>query len=483
MAMAAGSFLQVVKYKELSYTDCADLWPRITYDDINEYFINKLGHDKRKMEAYKSMEAYHYVKSGKVHNITIATVNNKVVLRGVVSPSQRSGMVYTCWVAAEHDGEIVDASCSCMAGLGEVCSHCAAICFTVEATHRENSQLPAPTDLPCQWLAPRLKQIPPQQARQLDYRRPRWWSAKRNRNATEDSTIEFPDDKFEAFVSQIRTVAPEARLFTLIDINQAAATQPSTQTQASGDFIISPTSPLSSLNICVELDNIKISRRDAEEIEKLTRLQRKSPAWFAHRKGRITASIFKDVCASKQVKVSSLLQKNFCSQNIRSPAIYYGIENEARAKDSLFALLSQHHANGRIEDCGLMISPRYPYLGCSPDGVYYCDCHEPALVEVKCLYTMRDADPTTLAENGQNQKDFCLTRDGTLKQSHRYYYQVQAQLHLNLVDSKRCYFFLFVERGGHLVEVERDEEFMMCHESSVRAFFTDIVLPRLVSGF
>lgn len=232
-----------------------------------------------------------------------------------------------------------------------------------------------------------------------------------------------------------------------------------------------------------DIDDIKITEVDAHEIEKLTRQQRKSQAWFAHRKGRITASIFKDVCVSKKLKVSSLVQKIFKPRKINSAAITYGIENEDHAKQALVAALSQHHINGRLEDCGLMISSHYPYLGCSPDGLYFCECHKPALVEVKCLYSMKDCDPTRLAEEGQQQKDFCLTRSGTLKETHRYYYQVQAQLNLNLIDSNLCYFFVFVDKGGCLVEVQRDNDFLNNHECIFRAFFSDIVLPRIVGGF
>ena len=37
------------------------------------------------------------------------------------------------WVIAENDGRILAGHCDCMAGLGEVCTHVAALLFTVEA--------------------------------------------------------------------------------------------------------------------------------------------------------------------------------------------------------------------------------------------------------------------------------------------------------------------------------------------------------------
>ena len=38
------------------------------------------------------------------------------------------------WVAAERTGRILAAHCTCMAGLGEACSHIAALLFSIETT-------------------------------------------------------------------------------------------------------------------------------------------------------------------------------------------------------------------------------------------------------------------------------------------------------------------------------------------------------------
>ena len=38
------------------------------------------------------------------------------------------------WIICERDGRIVAAHCDCIAGLGEACTHVAALLFAVEAT-------------------------------------------------------------------------------------------------------------------------------------------------------------------------------------------------------------------------------------------------------------------------------------------------------------------------------------------------------------
>lgn len=39
---------------------------------------------------------------------------------------------------------------------------------------------------------------------------------------------------------------------------------------------------------------------------------------------------------------------------------------------------------------------------------------------------------------------------GGLKNSHAYYYQVQAQLHLDIVEAKQCQFYIHVDEGSHV---------------------------------
>lgn len=65
-----------------------------------------------------------------------------------------------------------------------------------------------------------------------------------------------------------------------------------------------------------------------------------------------------------------------------------------------------------------MINNKYPLLDCSPDGIFRCDCHELPLAEVKCLYSLRDCNPTDLVAEGQKKNGFCLSVDGQVKITH-----------------------------------------------------------------
>lgn len=54
------------------------------------------------------------------------------------------------WIVVQKDGEVVTAHCTCMAGLGEACSHIAATLFTIEAAVKKVKET-ACTSLPCVW--------------------------------------------------------------------------------------------------------------------------------------------------------------------------------------------------------------------------------------------------------------------------------------------------------------------------------------------
>ena len=63
------------------------------------------------------------------------------------------------WVAAEKGGAVICPHCDCMAGLGEACSHIAAILFTLDANVQARKSLSC-TLVPCSWLPPTFKNVP-----------------------------------------------------------------------------------------------------------------------------------------------------------------------------------------------------------------------------------------------------------------------------------------------------------------------------------
>ena len=68
---------------------------------------------------------------------------------------------------------------------------------------------------------------------------------------------------------------------------------------------------------------------------------------------------------------------------------------------------------------GLWVSPLYPHMGVSPDGVITCNCCD---LEIKCPYSAKDA--TSVNSKTCNY----LTDTGYLNRKHQYYTQIQGQL-------------------------------------------------------
>ncbi len=98
---------------------------------------------KEELKAYKSLKGYKYLIVGWVGNMSVHPATpEEAVLTATVRHSQA--------VAAEKLGTICD-HCTCMAGLGEACSHTAALLFAAEAHTRYIGSVSC-TSMSCGWL-------------------------------------------------------------------------------------------------------------------------------------------------------------------------------------------------------------------------------------------------------------------------------------------------------------------------------------------
>lgn len=115
------------------------------------------------------------------------------------------------------------------------------------------------------------------------------------------------------------------------------------------------------------------------------------------------------------------------TKSFSNSATQWGCQHEKTAREQYKKAMEELHENFEIRDSGLVINPKYPFLGASPDAVASCHCCGEIVVEIKCPYCRRDKSISDEID--------CLEKiDGQLrlKRCHEYYYQVQCQLLLTI---------------------------------------------------
>ena len=192
------------------------LWPEVEYPDIYNILIATPSlYTGDCLKAYKSLDAYNYYASGWVDNVKVFTIPSRpgtYLITARVKHSQKlPATPVKPWVAVEQQGMVVCAHCTCMAGLGEACSH---IAFTVEANTQVKKRT-ACTSLPCSWLPPTFRSVPYAQLSDIDFSTPQ---QKRKKNDINSSTSGGECSK-AASVSTF-TPSPEELLSLYADLSK-----------------------------------------------------------------------------------------------------------------------------------------------------------------------------------------------------------------------------------------------------------------------
>ena len=215
--------------------------------------------------------------------------------------------------------------------------------------------------------------------------------------------------------------------------------------------------------------------------DKRTVNQSESMTWHMLREGRLTGSRVHSVLHTDQVKPSLSLIKRICAKSsVRStsiPSLKWGIDHEKIAIAQFTNYQStQGHVNPAISQSGLVIKKEFPFLAASPDGLYMCSCHDKALIEVKCPYSLRESENV---EEAIESGTFYLDKDCLLKKSHSYYTQVQHQLYV--CDYKKCYFIVWTPQWMQITLIDRDDEFIQGNLPKLINFFKVHLMPELLT--
>ena len=227
--------------------------------------------------------------------------------------------------------------------------------------------------------------------------------------------------------------------------------------------------------------SLTITPEEADYLEESTRLQAQSSLWFEHRKGRLTASKFFQICHTRTERPSISLLKDVMqytqSQTHQVPALKWGVEHEDEAREQYVELSHQQHHLFEYHAAGLSVSPDYVHLGASPDGVVSCSCCGAGLLEIKCPYKHRNQHPHHVTD-----PIFCLHLVGEtmlLKTTHQCYLQIQGQMAICKKDY--CDFVCWTLKGMHVERIEFDPGVFSEMKPSLDLYFQSTVLPELLT--
>ncbi|XP_047142692.2 uncharacterized protein LOC124816975 [Hydra vulgaris] len=480
--------------------------PDISWGDVYNYLINSTSeYTHEKLKAFKSLEAYNFFVCGHVNDIYYYEVSKDCefcFLKSKVLPSQRQGQnqkLYSVWVVLHKKiGYILTGNCKCMAGLGSVCSHVAALLFKIEACIRTEVHKTAVTSKLCQWNQIKRK-AEASSLQNISFNRPklndlpieRTLSNSNSKNYTvnaEQSIINLGVDK----VIELQKIMPKAAYFNYVNVLELSYDTEGTLTSDENDENPCP-EPLTSLfdyeainldsatlkdicNLKYEEYKSTYTSKSFNFLSENTKLQSLSSAWNIHRAGRITASNFYEVMHFKYKNSSnSLLNKLMCyTKAPNTPSLTYGREMECKAREHYQTIMKEKHNDFQVTATGLHILYNKPYLGASPDSIVSCSCHSDGLLEIKCPFNYRNG-----LVNWEMDNNFPIDSSVTMKKNHKYYAQVQGQLYV--LNKEYCDFFVWAPNHYLLIRVTKDLEFIDEMMSLLWKYFIECLLPEVVT--
>lgn len=212
---------------------------------------------------------------------------------------------------------------------------------------------------------------------------------------------------------------------------------------------------------------------ERKNIEKRTILQSESGEWLELRRNMLTASNFGKIIKRKQTNTCKNLVKNLLYKpNIDHVlSINHGKKYEKIALEQLSII-----KNIKIENCGLFIDEKYPFLGATPDGVT-----NNMLIEIKCpVAPFKIGIEEAIQQNKMHFYKKNKNGETVINQKSDWFFQVQGQLHI--CKKKQCLFGIWYGDNKIKLElIEKDDKFWTdIMEPKLLKFYYDCLLPELV---
>lgn len=412
-----------------------------------------------------------YFRSGFVSDINDCSSRDFYFVKAHVQASYRQNTYNVTVTLKSPSGDVVDASCECVASAMARCSHIASVLFAIEDYTMEFGCEPVPgTSKLCAWNRG-SKTKSPGIAHNKVYNNKQ--SAKRFMSF--DPRIS-PVDSSRAATFFVSTLPENCMWSTILDIEyedyQLSANEIDTRRQQCKQFM--------------EGIERSVTSHRPYEVEN-TLMQASSIEWCNSRWFRVTASNCKLVvnCNTSRGKYNYLRRVVWGLHDFQSDGMQYGIQSEHRAFRDYCSHIIQICEQTAVCQTGLWINPKWPQLGCSPDGIVSMPVSfgGVGLLEIKCPAVIKDCSPQTADKHLTKKQlsSFCCsftTGVPQLKPSHAYYFQVQMQM--AVCDVSWCDFVLWSRKGIHVQRVYRDDSWWQKVLPKLLSFHAEVIVPEVV---
>ena len=432
-----------------------------------------------------------------------------------VLPSQRQSKtseMYEVWVCLKkEDGWVLTGNCTCMAGLGSACSHVAALLFKLEtAVHAGLNERTVATSELCAWKACK-RSVTPAPLNSINFKKPKRGLLPSECMGRTESVGASPGHyscndpttgQHALSAEHLKTLyelTPKSAFFTSVCTAEYASDNSRMDSDTDSDTenddnclpepltsMFDPTaigisgSELVTRSECLYKAYCESHGQNSyNNLCKVTEKQSESTAWMLHRAGRITASTCHQVSHMREnipseSTIATIMQYK---QPFDNKYVRYGRQMEATAKQCFTQEFSVSHEDVHVHSTGFHVDADIPYLGASPDGFVSCACHASAVLEIKCPYTYQKG-----LIGWENDASFALHHDLSMKENHKYYYQIQLKM---LICHRGIgYFFVYAptERNSSLCStVVRNDDLLNRLQVKLFNVFKTIMLPEIVS--
>ncbi|KAB0802366.1 hypothetical protein PPYR_04552 [Photinus pyralis] len=276
-----------------------DSLPKITTEAITDFLIFRISSESQKdIRAYKSLDAF---ARKWVEDIKAQEIRDCLCIIGKVMHSQKvNEPSLNVWITLFKSGQILNCHCMCVAGLEEACTHAAAILFALEYAGKQEQSV---TDVLAYWIGPKTKKQFHKKIVDTTFQLPQRVLQSGDKDilpVAMGAVPEMADTEDEEFLKLYREDGGSCVLHTYFK-ESVASRWPDLSQLFEEQFVNKTLEELLAVGEGLCLD---ITDETLINIEEATRNQAKCNLWFALRAGRVTASNFRAVCATRVQKPS-----------------------------------------------------------------------------------------------------------------------------------------------------------------------------------